>query len=96
MTYVLENMDIPGEFVAKDFDTAIESELPSGDVVTVKDSMKFKDEHELMLWAADAGKHKAIMKFKFGKDALVSMDIDEVLKAYRPKKVNNHETSLDD
>lgn len=84
MIYVLENVNAKGHYLADDIDTAMESELESGDVLSAKDAMQFKNVQELMIWSADAGIHKANMKIKFGEDALITLDIQDVLNNYKP------------
>lgn len=87
MKYVLEHKDAKGQYIAKDMETSFESELDSGDVTEVEQAMQFDDLQDLLHWTAGAGMHKAIMKMKFGKDALVTLDIDEVLENYKPKEI---------
>jgi hypothetical protein len=85
MTYVLENINAKGQYLANDMEEAFMSELDSGDVTDSDKAMQFDDIHDLMSWSAGAGTHKAIMRLQFGKDAVVSLDIDKILESYRPK-----------
>lgn len=85
--YVLEHKENKGQYIAKDFDTAFESRLPNGDVTEVENAMQFDDEYQLMCWSADGGAHRATMKVQFGEDAIVTLDIVEVLRSYRPIRV---------
>jgi len=87
MTYVLENVNAPGRYLARDLEVASDSELESGDVTDVNKAVKFEDEYDLMCWSADGGAHRAIMMMKFGKDAVITVDIAKVLKQYRPKRI---------
>ena len=87
MTYVLENINAKGQYLANDLDVALDSPLESGDVLKIEYAMKFKDEYDLMCWSADGGAHRAIMMMKFGKDAVITADIAKVLKQYRPKRI---------
>lgn len=88
MTYVLENINAKGQYLAKDMDTAFGSELESGDVTDVEHAMTFENEHELMCFSVEMAIHRTIMIKNYGKDAFISLDIVEVLKGYRPKGIN--------
>lgn len=84
--WLFERRGKKGRYLAKDIDVGFDY----GDVdfdVPYQHAMKFKDRAEVSEYIKSMRFHKEMMIDKYGNDAIISLDIDKVLKKFRLRKV---------
>ncbi|WP_416149476.1 hypothetical protein ACM26V_00305 [Salipaludibacillus sp. HK11] len=82
--YLPSSMDL-GEFEDADLDITIE-EIQCAFMIYRKDLL-MPDESDIENVRKESEAHKKFMIEKFGKDAIVSFDFEEILKVYEPVNI---------